>query len=702
MREKSKSILIKIFSISPIHKLLQKKQNDIEPELLKLISSNITSNSIQEEIIDDKNENTNNINENKGILIKNELSYKDLSHYKIKLNRKNNFINYNFINKPNDPVTQKIIKSLKMNEKEILNHLSKIMNNEKLLKSQSYLKLTNSNPNNINIDNRKLEKELKQINENKKGYLMRLDEIKSRIKSLEYKYEKNQGILDNDRQEKLNRFLDKQNKKINQNDDESNLKIKNLQKENKILLINMHKDLENKMNLKMNEIETNKKLEKQNKLILLKNKRDEERKDILKRKNKSNEETRKLSIFINKKPEIHKYLYQKVNRSFNENENKRLLKENNKRKLLMKPMQNDIKDMLKNYQEYKNKKNLELEEKTKKLKKSWSERNILIPNYKTQLRHMIDNEDKILKLEKKQEKEKKKEMKKIQIDYSKKIENHQIFNMKQFNERQQNENDEDYILRNKNINKPSLIVNNINKYCDLVREKIFLNKNSQSQDNIRQLPYNNNKNITNKNNINSQILKACEKTNKSIIAKLPNLNHNFMNLKKLSIVHNVNKNNKNDGTINKIKNSQTIEVENINYKGTKEIKQLIDKNGFDKNTFEMANCKLESLNERKKQKSLLLKHEGGFINNPSLGEEVCDILIDSMTAKLSLINEIDNIQNKTKNKPQLVDIGIGPSTSVGIVNPLNNNKKNYNEQKSIEEVENNNYSSSLSKEEQEE
>ena len=654
--------------------------------------------------MDEKDE----INENIVLLIKNQLSYKDINNYIIKSSKKNNFINYNFINKPKDPVTQKIIKSLKMNEKEILNHLSKLINNEKLLKSQSYLKLINSNPNNMNIDNRKLEIELKQINEKKKGYLMRLDEIKSRIKSLEYKYEKNQGFLDNDRQEKLNKFLDKQNKKIIQIDDESNIKIKNLQKENKKLLINMHKDLEFKINQKKNEIEKNKKLEAQNKLILLKKIRDDERKEIIKRKNKSNEETRKLSEFINKKPEIHKYLYQKINNSFNENENKRLLIENNKRKFLMKPMKNDIKDMLKNYQEYKNKQNLELEEKTQKLKKSWSERNILIPNYKTQLRHMINNEDKIMKLENKQKKEKKKEMKKMQIDYSKKIENHQIFNMKQFNERKQNEIDEEFILRNKIINKHSLILNNINKYGDMVREKMFLKKNNQSQDNIRQLPYNNNQSISNKNNKNSQISNASEKNNKCNITKLPDLNQkNNLILKKYSNVHNINnskinsKIGRNNEKINKTKKSHTIEVENINYKCTKEIKQLIEKNGLDKNILEMANCKLESLNERKNQKSLLLKNEGGFIKNPGLGEEVCDILIDSMTAKLSLINEIDKVQNKTKNKPQLIDIGIGPSSSIGIVNPINNNKKVYNEQKKIEEDENN-YSSSLSKEEQEE
>ena len=348
---------------------------------------------------------------------------------------------------------------------------------------------------------------------------------------------------------------------------------------------------------------------------------------------------------------------------------------------------------------------MDLEEKTEKLKKTWSKRSLLIPKYKTELRQKLDVEEKNMKLAKKQEKEKKKEMKTIQMNYSKKIENHQIFNMKQINEKQDN-NDNNYILRNRIIYKPTLISTNLNNYCDLIREKIFLKKNSQSQDNIHQLP-NDNKDTSDKNNLNSNILNSSKKVNKSNYTKLPNLNQNkILNLKKYSIIKN-NKNIKNVkigrniDKIKKSKTSKTLEVDNINYKGTKEIRELIEKNGFDKNTFEMANCKLESLNERKKQKSLLLKHEGGFIKNPGLGEEVCDILIDSMTAKLSLINEIDKIQNKTKDKPQMVDIGIGPSTSVGIVNPLNNNKKNDNDQISIEEDENNN-NSSISKEDQEE
>ena len=233
----------------------------------------------------------------------------------------------------------------------------------------------------------------------------------------------------------------------------------------------MQNDIEKKLMKKINEYDKNKEKEAQNKLILLEKIRDNERKEILKRKNKANEETKKLNEFMNKKPRLKNYLYQKINNSFNDKINKRLLKENCKRKQIMKPMENDLNIMMKNYQEYKYQRSLELTEKTQKLKKSWSERNLLIPTYKTQLRQMLDNEEQKLKLEKEHQKEKRKKMKNEQTKYSKKIENKQILNKKQLNQKQKKENSDDYILRNQINIKPPFMGNNLSNYCDSIREK---------------------------------------------------------------------------------------------------------------------------------------------------------------------------------------------------------------------------------------
>ena len=64
----------------------------------------------------------------------------------------------------------------------------------------------------------------------------------------------------------------------------------------------------------------------------------------------------------------------------------------------------------------------------------------------------------------------------------------------------------------------------------------------------------------------------------------------------------------------------------------------------------VAKCKLESIEEKKRQKDLLLKFSGGVANRPELGEEVCNLMIDSIQAKLSLIKEIDKDLDESYNE----------------------------------------------------
>jgi len=650
---------------------------------MKIISSNFSTKSLSQNFLDNDVLNKD-IFKNRMLLIKSDFSFKDIQTDKIKENKKLNYINFSINNnKPADMINQKIIKNLKANQKEISNDLSKLIQNEKLLNSNSYLQLINNNPNNINIDKKKIEIELKQLNENKKAYINRLDEIKSRIKSLELKYEKQQGIYEKERQDKLNKFLEKQSDAAY--NEEYNKRLRKLKNENNKLLANMHSDLEKNLIKKTNEIENNKRKETEKKMILLKKKKDEERKDILKRKNKSVEETLKLNEYIHKKPEIREYLYQKIKNNFKEKENKIITKENINRKKIMKPLENDINELIKNYKEYKNKKNVELKEKTQKLKNSWSERYLLLPMYKSKIQKIVDEEEQNSKHEKENEKEKKKELKNNQIKYSKKIEEKQMFMMKIFNEKQKNKSlDEDLILR-KNNNSKLPLMNNINNYCDSIREKLFIK--NKSQDNIKQMTNNMKKIIK-----PSKIIKS-EQENKSNITKLPSLNDKI-NLKNYTIkkITNLNKDKKThtqkvgrNNNINKIKIDKTVQVENVDYKGTNEINRLIEKNGFNEKTLELASFKLESIRQKQKEKSLLLKCEGGFEKNPDLGEEVCDLLIDSMTAKLSLIKEMDKIQQD--NYKNLVNQGTGPD-AIGEIKDLNLDRN-----KNIEEDENSNYSS---------
>ena len=60
----------------------------------------------------------------------------------------------------------------------------------------------------------------------------------------------------------------------------------------------------------------------------------------------------------------------------------------------------------------------------------------------------------------------------------------------------------------------------------------------------------------------------------------------------------------------------------------------------------IAKSKFETVEEKKKQKSLLLKLKWGIANNPELGEEICDLMIDSIQARLSIIQEIENLDDE--------------------------------------------------------
>ena len=93
--------------------------------------------------------------------------------------------------------------------------------------------------------------------------------------------------------------------------------------------------------------------------------------------------------------------------------------------------------------------------------------------------------------------------------------------------------------------------------------------------------------------------------------------------------------------LNREKKRNAGELTYLDYSGTNDIKKLIKDNGINENMLKVAKCKLESLEEKKRQKNLLLKCSGGVANKPELGEEVCDLMIDTIQAKLSLIKEID-------------------------------------------------------------
>ena len=347
-----------------------------------------------------------------------------------------------------------------------------------------------------------------------------------------------------------------------------------------------------------------------------------------------NEEAKKIKKYINKRPKVKEYFYQKINTDFNDKMNKEIMLENQKRKNYMNSVAfSNLNEFVKNYEILKVKKKLELEEKTKGLKKSWSERGVILSKYKNEIADLINEEEKNKQKEKQMIIDMKNKMKNKQINYSKKLEDNLITDSKQNDTIKNNTNDNNKNKKKDNF-KPNIKFNYINNYCDLIRNKILTKKSADSQKPLKLRPLNQidlTKKQNSLNNINDPNL------------KLPNISTS-------------NKNKINDDEINS--SDLTKNKKLFRFNKNQEIKNLIQKNGFSESTLKMVNSKLENLKEKREQKEMLLKYQGGVASNPDLGEEVCDMLIDSVNAKMSIMDEMKKLSKKS-NKNNLVEQGAG-------------------------------------------
>ena len=587
--------------------------------------------------------NYNYINKSTGNLFPTEVNYNNKKllnktpSYNDMLNKSRNIkypnLNYNATEKiSKDHVTQKVLMQLKNKELELTKDISKLIHNEKLIKDKSYLQITHENTKNSNLEKIKLQSELKRIDENKNISLSRLNEIKYRINSIEDKLLKETGIYSSNCKEKLSLFIHNQvNLKKN---DKVNARLKQLQEQNNKLFLNMNNDAKNKLKEREEKLKLEEKKEKENNIKLLEKRKAEEKQKIILRKNKMNEEAKKIKKYINKRPKVKEYFYQKINTDFNDKMNKEIMLENQKRKNYMNSVAfSNLNEFVKNYEILKVKKKLELEEKTKGLKKSWSERGVILSKYKNEIADLINEEEKNKQKEKQMIIDMKNKMKNKQINYSKKLEDNLITDSKQNDTIKNNTNDNNKNKKKDNF-KPNIKFNYINNYCDLIRNKILTKKSADSQKPLKLRPLNQ--------------IDLTKKQNSLNIINEPNL--------KLPNISTSNKNKINDDEINS--SDLTKNKKLFRFNKNQEIKNLIQKNGFSESTLKMVNSKLENLKEKREQKEMLLKYQGGVASNPDLGEEVCDMLIDSVNAKMSIMDEMKKLSKKS-NKNNLVEQGAG-------------------------------------------
>lgn len=529
-----------------------------------------------------------------------------------------------------DPTINKALNILKQNEEQIIKDIHKINNNINLLKNETSMNNVN-NIHDLNKEKKKIEDKIKALEKEKSLFIEKLDEIKNRRNSMNYQQEKELGIIEKNKKLKLKKFIDDLNNKEKNEIIEE--KIKKIQEDSKKLQLKMKSDLEeviNKKNFKMDQLEK----EKEDKIKKYLNDMKEEEKKYIKTRNQKAKEQllklKELQLENNKQQKNKKtiHLYKEIEDNFLKNEEDKVKIENKSRKEKMKHIDlNEFNELAKNFDEMKSKQLYESKLKIKKQREIWSQRYKLIPEYVNPLNKVIEEEKNIMK---KKEQEKILEMQKLKdLQKQYKVPKPLII---------AKEKTIDIVDQRKQKSKKILIKSS--SYSDVIRQKMMVKFNTTKNKKEKGEEADTNINKA-KDIINFKLPLIClkekyRKVNKSFEKdKNNNQNHelstDYLNQRRL-----INEKNRE-------RKRNLGELSNLDYSKTNDIRKLIKENGLDENMLKMAKSKLEILDEKKKQKSLLLKLNGGIANKPDLGEEICDLMIDSIQARLSIIQEIENL-----------------------------------------------------------
>lgn len=529
-----------------------------------------------------------------------------------------------------DPTINKALNILKQNEEQIIKDIHKINNNINLLKNETSMNNVN-NIHDLNKEKKKIEDKIKVLEKEKSLFIEKLEEIKNRRNSMNYQQEKELGIIEKNKKLKLKKFIDDLNNKEKNEIIEE--KIKKIQEDSKKLQLKMKSDLEeviNKKNFKMDQLEK----EKEDKIKKYLNDMKEEEKKYIKTRNQKAKEQllklKELQLENNKQQKNKKtiHLYKEIEDNYLKNEEDKVKIENKSRKEKMKHIDlNEFNELAKNFDEMKSKQLYESKLKIKKQREIWSQRYKLIPEYVNPLNKVIEEEKNIMK---KKEQEKILEMQKLKdLQKQYKVPKPLII---------AKEKTIDIVDQRKQKSKKILIKSS--SYSDVIRQKMMVKFNTTKNKKEKGEEADTNINKA-KDIINFKLPLIClkekyRKVNKSFEKdKNNNQNHelstDYLNQRRL-----INEKNRE-------RKRNLGELSNLDYSKTNDIRKLIKENGLDENMLKMAKSKLEILDEKKKQKSLLLKLNGGIANKPDLGEEICDLMIDSIQARLSIIQEIENL-----------------------------------------------------------
>ena len=546
----------------------------------------------------------------------------------------NNINNSLFINYPGATDTEEIIKlqTIKILSERKLNlqkKLEKLEENYKIIDSKNNFIINSNRINNNNNDNNNnnnlieeniLKSQIKQIKETKEILIDKLKSIDQQVQNLLI----NENKIALKKTNNIKQFIEnfekdkiENEKKIRMLKEEKKIREKKFYEDNKKSIMNKEKTLDN---IEKESIIKKKELLEKNRLKEL---------ELIQKRNKENlEKINFIKNYMNEKPaNENEYLFKVLEKNFKLREEKEIKKEISKKKEKMNQnfyTKTQLEEFDKKLKENELKRILEVEEEKKRLKMQWKIIKNNLPKFESQFYQKIKNEENEIK-EKKEIEDFKKKIKLKEIkNYSEAVQ--KLF-LPKIDENIKKERED----RIKNLS----VKNNIEKLHYNKGNRILLvkpdkNKPKKYNWDLKLTPiedFNNNNNNNNHNNEindNNNNKKIKNKRAKSANKKIPldkppdyltemrKKNINRFNKSSHSQYHQQN-------WENMIKNEKNNLLENIN----------------------IIKIKAENLENQAKLNGQLINNKNGEIN-VKMQENVSNMLIDAIKAKLTILDGINN------------------------------------------------------------
>lgn len=509
----------------------------------------------------------------------------------------------------------KIIKRLKKNESSLYGSLLQLTQNQIILENESFTALDSVAP---NIEANKRKTQLNKIKADKQCLALKIDQINNQIKDLMDNEEKQSGSID--RKEQMKKFINN----IEQDREIVEGRLKKIKTESKLRRIKINKDITRSTQRRIEELDM-----KEKERILLSKKRlndirQKEKELISKRSSHNNESLLQIKEYVNNAPESSRYLYQDKPNTFFEKEKKIIKTECLKRRHNMKPISREDFIQMNQLSIYHQERIRQSNEyKTKEMKELWKERSSLIPKYHSPiLNSLIEEENKVNSLKD----EKKNEIKALSLmrkNYSYKIFKPHI--NPNLNKERRNRI---MILEGRNYNRrpQTISLDSYNKRIPIIKIRNQIKTariNLECNNNKKQMPfeeykepfrpirYNLNKSIEHKDGAKSS--SASSSNAKDFIVNIKE-NKDYLSKSNSSI-------------------KRKPKQEMINWN-----KMMKENNGCVAYNIENIKMKASLLDEQAQQKQQLLKLNGGINKFPEMGLSLHNILVNSIKAKLAILN----------------------------------------------------------------